>query len=226
MIPLPIVRYRLGAEELIELGRTGQALKGHAPFLANRPRMRLGAAAGSDVESLATENGAVLTDALSADLHLLEKLSPVSVDIMSKSDLVAFKAVGDLLDHVPSIDVLLGQILLLGNASVKFALPLPAKVASGFDNILSGIAGVLAATGSGAQNQRVLDLAREEILSKVPDQDGMKAVLNAAGVTGDDLVPVNRLSGIAPANPPPAGAQGSSELGSARRDVLLLLSRG
>lgn len=220
MKPLPFIRHSLGAEELIELGRADHASNGNRPFLSDRPRMRMGQ---STVEDSSPAVGGFVQDALSKDLGILGNLVLVPIDILAKSEAVTFRAVGDLLDHVPALDVLLGRIVLLGNAAGKLSLPLQ----EGFENILGGIAGAMATTGSGVQNQKALDEAEAAILAQASDRDAMKKLFDAIGVTGDNLIPVE-FPDATPATPPPAGVQGPSVLSGHRSaaPVMLMLTRG
>jgi len=154
--PLPFVRFSLGAEELVELGRADYPSKGHQPFLSTRLRGRsaLGQAASAPPAAPPPDaSNDFIVNALSSDLGLLGKISLVSLDIMAKSAAVTFKATGDLLDNVPAIDVLLARILLLGNAAVGLGLKLPV-LPDGCENIVDGIAAGFAATGTSAQNQK------------------------------------------------------------------------
>ena len=213
MKPLPFVRYSLGAEELIELGRADYASNGHQPFLS--PRLR-GRVALGQADAPAAVPDSFVTDALSKDLALFGKLSLVPLDIMAKSETVTFRAAGDLLDNVPAIDVLLARILLLGNAAIRLGIEIP-SLKDGCGSIVKGIATAFSATGTGAQNQKALDDAQAAILAQATDKDQTKKILEATGVTGDDLTP---------ATPPPAGAQGSSILSGQRPEpVMLVLSK-
>lgn len=211
MRPLPFIRHSLGAEELIELGRTDRASNGHRPFLAGRTPVVLG-------QTDSGVDGSYVQDALAKDLGILGSLSLVPMDIMAKSEAVSYKAASDLLVHVGAADVLLARILLLGVAALRLGLP----VRDGFRNVLGGIAGALSSTGSGAQNQKAVDLAQAAIVAQASDQAGTKKFLDATGITGDDLLPEIAT----PAFPPPAGVQGSSILAGQRPPVMLILTRG
>jgi hypothetical protein len=206
---LPFIRHSLGAEELIELGRTNRAPNGNRPFLAGRRRIG---------QADSTPTSAFVKDALAKDLGILGALSLVPIDIMAKSEAVTYKAVSDLLVHVAAVDVLLARILLLGGAAIQLGLP----VQDGFENLLGGIAGALGSTGTGAQNQKALDEAEAGIAAKAPDQAEIKKIFDATGVTGDNLFPEI----ASPAFPPPAGVQGLSALSGQRPPVMLVLTRG
>lgn len=234
MNQIPMVRYSLGAEELIELGRVNAVSKGHEPFLSNRPRTQF-ALGQSDAEAppaKTDETNSFLAQALAKDLDVLGNLTLISPDIMVKSESVVFRTVGDLLDHAPSVDILLAQIDLLGNAALQSSLPLPEKVQDGFENILNGIANALSASGTSAQNQKAIDQAAAALMAQAGDlKEQVKSALDATGVSGDDLTPVRFVPEATPAIPPPAGVTGPSVLGSSRpwpaKDpVMLVLSRG
>jgi hypothetical protein len=234
MNQIPMVRYRLGAEELIELGRVNAVPSGREPFLSNRPRVfSMGQPdAGSPPPEQTDGTNSFLAQALSKDLDILGNLVLISSDIMAKSEAVVFRTVGDLLDHAPSVDVLLAQIDLLGNAALKSSLPLPEKFKDGFENVLNGIANALSASGTSAQNQKAIDQAAAALMAQAGDlKDQVKNALDATGVSGDDLTPVRFAPEPTPATPPPAGVTGPSVLGSSRSwlvkdPVMLVLSRG
>lgn len=216
MRPLPFVRHSLGAEELIELGRVNAVPNGNQPFLS--PRIPRGVALGQAAPE--ADMGGFVGETLAKDLDILGKIVLVPMDVMAKSEAVTYRTIGDLLNHVPSTDVLLGRVLLLGNAANQLSLP----TRPGLDNLLGGIARALDATGSGAQNQRALDDAQAAILAQASDQAQIKQILDATGVTGDDLSPE---SGALAATPPPAAMQGASSGGQQRPEsVLLMFTKG
>jgi hypothetical protein len=206
VIPLTRVRYRMGAEELIELGRSGNTLAlSRTPFLANRPRAQLGSARLGDILDIVKDVGGIITGALGFALTTLGDLVSIPLDILSQGIDLVFTNVAGLLDQVPIVGTLLSQILLLGNAVIKFALSIPGLLLHGLGNIMTGISKALLAKNTTAQNQANTDKAKNDIISKAPPnlQSGVAQVLNASGMTAQNMIP-----SLQPAPAPAAGAGG------------------
>lgn len=227
-IPVVRTRYRMGAEELIELGRPvpfGRPI--HQPFLAGRAehesavsqpfmgqvRRRMGDRAQmGDILDIAKDVGGVITGALGFVLSTLGDLVSVPLNILSQGIDIAFTNIASLLDHIPIIGGLLAQILLLGNTVVKFALSVPGMLLHGLGNIMSGISKALLAKNTPAQNQKEVDKAKGDIVGKAPPglADAVKKALDSSGVSGSNLTPslqtpTTGLPGSVP-TPSPQGA--------------------
>lgn len=196
VIQLRQVRYRMGAEELIELGRAKATLGGpRAPFLANRRPALSGASQPSagmgDILDIVKDIGGVITGALGFALTTLGDLVSIPLDLLSKGVDVVFNGVAGLLDSIPLIGPFLAQILLLGGAVIKFALSIPGLLLHGLGNIMTGISKALLAKNTPAQNQKNVDKAKQDIVRQAPPnlQSQVAAALNAAGVSGGNLIP-------------------------------------
>lgn len=202
------IRYQMGAEELIELGRAGRGIcHGHAPFLANRPQ--LGRRGDPSLGDIFSDVGGVITGALGFALNTLGDLVDLPLNILSQGVDVAFNGIASLLDNVPIIGAFLGQILLLGNAVIKFALSVPGLLLHGLGGIMMNISKALTAKNTTAENQKNVDKAKDDIVSKAPAaiKGEVKKALEASGVTGSNLTPALDQSGAVP-----AGAQDSGGL--------------
>jgi len=232
VIVLPVARYRMGAEELIELGRGRPVMGGpRAPFLSNRPRYAMGScghvyemAAGElgDILDIVKDIGGVITGALGFALTTLGDLVSVPLNILSQGIDITFTSVAGLLDHIPIIGGLLSQILLLGNSVIKFALSVPGMLLHGLGNIMTGISKALLAKNPPAKNQENVDKAKDDIVKKAPPnlQDKVLQALNSTGVTGTNLTPsLTTQPGTGPGGtspvvtpPPAAGSSGVSDV--------------
>lgn len=208
VIPLQIVRYRMGAEELIELGRARALGASRSPFLANRTRHAMGSAAAADhrmgdILDIVKDVGGIITGALGFALNTLGDLVSVPLDILSQGVDIVFTNVAGLLDHIPIIGSLLAQILLLGNSVIKFALSVPGMLLHGLGNVMNGISKALSTKNSPAENQKNVDKAKDDIIGKAPPdlKDKVGQVLNSSGVSGSNLTP----SLTPPGGTPPGG---------------------
>lgn len=202
VIPIPMARYRMGAEELLELGRAGASLSGsRGPFLANRGHAALGSsgrAGMGDILEIAKDIGGIITGALGFALTTLGDLVSIPLDILAKGVDIVFTSAADLLGQIPIVGGLLAQILLLGNTVIKFALSIPGLLLHGLGNIMTGISKALLAKQTPAQNQQNTDKAKSDILGQAPPnlRSQVSQALNASGMTGQNLIPA-----IAPVAP-------------------------
>lgn len=226
-VAVPIVRYRLGAEELIELGGSARASAGNEPFLANRGRqVAVARTRMGDIVDDAVETGVFITRHLGLGLVLLEELSPVPFEKLLDSEKATAEAMKDLLDHAPSIGVLLAQILLLGSAVLAFGFALPDQALQGLENLLRGIGTALAEKGV---PPATFEEAKAEISVKASPGlvQKIQAVLDAASVRGSDPVLAGKPRESAPSTPPLAGAEmGAGGLGTAASVGLVVLTAG
>lgn len=196
VIALRPVRYRLGAEELLELGRARAFLGGpRSPFLANRRNSAPGI--GRDVERLGDildivkDVGGIITGALGFALTTLGDLVSIPLDLLSKGVDITFNGVADLLGQIPIVGELLAQILLLGNAVIKFALSVPGLLLHGLGNIMTGISKALLQKSTPAQNQKNQDKAKQDIIGRAPPnlQSRVAQALDASRMSGQNLIP-------------------------------------
>lgn len=187
-IDLPIIRYRLGAEELIELGRRPESAAVHRePFLAGRARGGR-RPYGNVLGEIADRTGGFILDALDRGLGFLCGMTGLPADLSAGADLVAGSA-EDLLVHVPRTGDVMAQVLLLGSAAVKFGLPLPEARA----RALQGL-GMALASRQGEEDRRALvEEAKRDIVK---------------GASGDLKADVMKVLDATTADPPAVGTAG------------------
>lgn len=203
VIPIRPVRYRMGAEELLELGRRGATFGGpRSPFLANR-RPSLGASGSSahlgDLVDMVKDVAGLITGALGFALTTLGDLISIPLDLLSQGVDVVFNGVADLIGQVPIVGELLAQILLLGNTVIKFALSVPGLLLHGLGNIMTGISKALLAKSTASDNEKNQDKAKQNIIGQAPPnlKSQISQILNSSGMTGQNLIPA-----LAPVAPP------------------------
>jgi hypothetical protein len=198
-VAVPRRRYRLGAEELLELGRARnpQPVAERKPFLASRlrkPMLRQTPQRAPESVFILDVLGSVagfVADGLSLALGALGTLVDLPLGILSQGVDVAFNGLAGLFGGIPGIGGFLSQILLLGGSLIKFGLSVPGLLLHGLGNIMGGVAKFLKGENSEGKNQDNLDGAKEEIISKAPPglKDNVKKILDASGVTGGNLTP-------------------------------------
>lgn len=197
--------FRLGAEELLELGSARGAVPlVQRPFLAGRqPRPALG--------DIFSDIGGFITGALGFALNTLGDLVNLPLGILSTGVDTVFNGLANLLDNIPIMGPFLGQILLLGNAVIKFALSVPGLLLHGLGGILTNISKVLTTKNTPAQNQKNVDQGKNNIVNQAPStlQSAVKSALNSTGVTGQNMTPALQ-PGSQTQTLPEAVAQGQS----------------
>jgi hypothetical protein len=179
------VRFRLGAEELIELGRPGaRAPVLRRPFITGRVRRPflgildiLGSVAG------------FLANGLAFALNTLGDIVNVPLRILSQGVDIAFNAIAGILGSIPVVGELLAQIVLLGGALVKFGLSIPGLLLHGLRNVLGGVAKALDSRYSSSESQEKVDGAMQRTVDQAPSgiRDNVRAILDTSGVTGSNL---------------------------------------
>lgn len=190
--------YRLGAEELIELGNPRKRpvrMGDRRPYFADRQRKMLAnarrPAALGQLEFLA-QIGSYLADGLSFLFNILGDFIDIPLGILSKGiDLIFIDGLGGLLGEIPILGGVLSQIVVLGGTLVKFGLSIPGLLLHGLGNVMGNISEALKATYSTEENDKNIEGAKEDIVKKAPDnlKDPVKQLLDAGGVTGSDMVP-------------------------------------
>jgi hypothetical protein len=211
---------RLGAEELIELGRPlPLAIAARQPFFLGRePRPASGI---GQLEFLGNVFGWI-ADGLAFLFTKMADLIDIPLKIISQGVDLVFNGAADLLRNIPILGDFLAEILVLGGAVIKFALTIPGLVLREVGNLLSGVGQALKSKNSDSENQEKVEGAKENILSKAPSElkENVKALLNASGITGKNLTPGVASSGQVTATPEPAGtaaaipAGGETDLGT------------
>ena len=210
----PVRRYSLGAEELIEMGRSDQSSK-QAPRPDRRPylsgRARRNALGAEELIEMGGRNGVRLGDmvdltgnaapflagALETALDTLSDLSGMPIENLAQGADVSRTVFTDLLRKVPALAGLYAEMLLAGAALVRFGLSVPGVTVRGLGNILAGLAGALGEVETDL-SARVSD-ALKKLVSLVPQdlKADVKTVLESAGVSASDLAPrVDRETGL------------------------------
>lgn len=163
MIKMP--SYRLGAEELIELGRarTGADLA-RRPFFQSRPQM--GRKYLGDLRSPVNSSAVWISGQLERLLGTLSTLVSVPLGVLSKGAGVTFGAVSTLFSRIPATGHLMAQAAVLGAAAMKLSIPVPGLSQDGLKNILGGIGQAFGAT----QGTALLDEAKTTFLAQAPSE--------------------------------------------------------
>jgi antitoxin (DNA-binding transcriptional repressor) of toxin-antitoxin stability system len=219
---MPVRRHGLGAEELIEMGRSGDVSRpDRRPFLSGRSRRNsLGAeeliemGAGrrvslGDIVDLTGNAAPYLATVLAITLDTLSDLGGSSLDVLAQGADVARNRFSDLVQKVPALADIYAEILLAGGALARFGLSVPGLSVRALGNILAGIAGAL--SDLRGDNQARIDKALKMMVDLAPDEikADVKTVLESSGVTGDDLAPrVDLDTGVVTPDTTPSGAQG------------------
>lgn len=198
--------HRLGAEELLELGRPLPLhIVSRQPFFMGRAPRSPGAELGQ-FEFLGNVAG-FLIDGISWALTNLGNLLDVPLKILTQGIDLVFNGMADLLRNIPIVGDILAGIVVLGGAILKFGLSIPGMVLREAGNLLGGIAKALKTEKSDAETQKDIDGAKKDIVSKAPDntKEYVKAILDSAGVTGGNPAPLVSSGGQVST---PAGATG------------------
>jgi len=179
--------YRLGAEELIELGRAKNAHNaGRQPFFSTRPRLSGAQRMGIAVD-LAKEGMAFISGQLAFAINTLADVTGVPAGIMSRGSDITLNAVSDLLEKVPAIGDLLAEILVLGGAATKSRILVPGLAPIELGNILSGVGKALGAKNTTADVARKISDAQDRVVQKAPagSRDAVRQILGAAWGGGE-----------------------------------------
>lgn len=206
---IPVRRYSLGAEELIEMGRTnGPSRPDRRPFLSGRSRKNsLGAeeliemggsrrSALGDLVDLTGASAPFLAQVLSTALDTLSDVSGKSLDELSQAADVAHAVFSGLLQRLPGLATLYAEVLLAGGALARFGLSVQEISIRGLGTILAGIAGALRDTRTEEENQVTVNEAFNRLVSLAPEEmkAEVKTVLESSGVSAADLAPRIDLS--------------------------------
>jgi hypothetical protein len=182
MMTAPVV-HRLGAIELIELGRSQKAPTLRRPFLANRSRAvdmpppdlfpmearMLGARlAGIDFAAI----GSFLTGAFEFLFKSLSSIISVPLDLMSSGVGVLFDGLAGMIVNVPIIGVLASQVLLLTKSLIQWGLSLPGLLLSGLGNVFGEIKGAIDATRTTDEKKKDEAAAKSKVLDAAQKKGG------------------------------------------------------
>jgi hypothetical protein len=194
---MTVHRFRLGAEELIELGNGRQGvLLDRRPFLAGRiktVRLDLGSSrlGQADVLDMLSQSAPYVGERLDQGITALGDIVNTPPGILSQNADIAAEKIGALIDRVPSLKGLLAQILVLGGALLKHGLAAPGMLLQGMSNMLAGIGRELKARLGPAMLQTTINEAKASIIESAPEdfKEAVSVVMDAGAVTGDDPVP-------------------------------------
>lgn len=208
-----VIRYRLGAEELIELGggRSGVNLD-RRPFLAGRIKSvrpglgnsKLGQKA--DILDMLGETAPYISERLATVLGALSTVVDSPLNTMAANAQVVTEKVTWVLKRIPAIKDLLAQIQVLGGVLAKNGLSLPGLLIRNLGNILAGVGQALKENLGPAALQLVIETAKNTIFEQAPSEikGAVASVLDASGVTGEDPAP-NVALGSGVVTPSPMG---------------------
>lgn len=160
------------------------------PFLAGRERPFISNKLGQ-FEFLATI-GSYLVKGLEFAFHTLGDFIEIPMQILSKGiDILFIDGLGGILNSIPLVGPLLSQIVVLGGSLLKFGLSIPGMALHGLGNVMGNIGKALDENFTESENQEGIDTSKKKIIDKAPDElkDNVKAILDASGVSGSDLVP-------------------------------------
>lgn len=210
----PVRRYSLGAEELIEMGRSNLNSKqpprsDRRPYLSGRTRRNVlgaeeliemggrGGARLGDMVDLTGNAAPFLAGALETALETVSDLSGMPIENLAQGADVSRAAFTDLLRRMPALGGLYAEMLLAGAALVRFGLSVPGMTVRGLGNILAGLAGALGDVEPDLRARisdalmRLVSLVSQDLKADV------KTVLESAGVSESDLAPrVDRETGL------------------------------
>lgn len=209
-IAMPVSRNRLGAIELVELGR-GPVMpvplgmkRLNRPFLSNS-RAHLGINF-ADI-------GSFLTGAFEFLFNTLADIVNVPLDLASQGIGVLFDGLAGIIANVPILGPLAAQVLLLGKSVIQWGLSVPGLLLEGVGNIFGEIKGAIDATRTDEEKDSDAKKAKEKILEKAEEKGGsefkdqVKNALEGKTVTGADGREIN------PKNDPPEGGEGLGKEG-------------
>lgn len=165
------VTHRLGAIELIELGRTynqGTAPVLRRPFLSNPQSFLTGPQLGINFADI----GSFLTGAFEFLFTTLADVVNVPLGIASSGVGVLFDGLAGILVNIPIIGVLASQILLLGKAVIQWGLSVPGLLLEGVGNIFGEIKGAIDATKTDDEKKSDETEAKKKILDKAQEKGG------------------------------------------------------
>lgn len=208
-----VVRYRLGAEELIELGGNGNAVNlDRRPFLAGRLKSvrpslgNSGLGQKTDILDMLGETAPYISERLATEIGALSEISGSPVNTMAANTQVVAEKAAWLLKKIPAIKNLLAQIEVLGGVLAKNGLSLPDLLIRNLGNILAGIAQSLKENLGPEALQLVIETAKNTIFEQAPSElkGAVASVLDASGVTGEDPAP-NVALGSGVVTPTPMG---------------------
>ena len=165
-VELPVVRYRLGAEELIELGRSRRgAPPAREPFLAGRPRGARRFAVNA-LGQMADRTGPFITGALNRAVAFLCGMTELPGGILSSPMDAAAAASARLFANVPGTADVAAQVLVLGSAAVKFGVALPDPAALG--RLMAALSSALSSRLGAEGRAALVEDAKVDVVRQAP----------------------------------------------------------
>lgn len=213
-------RFRLGAEELIELGdgKVGVDLD-RKPFLAGRigersPVKKLGVflqlgaskvGAGNMIDMLG-DVAPYLSDRLDMALAALSEIANTPIGALSANVETAISKLSGLLERIPSLQNLAAQILAIGGVFSKYGLSIPELRLRNLGNVLAALGMSMKKMLGEKGLQSKINQAKKAIADQgtASLKEAVATVLDSAGVSGNDPAPhVDLASGLV--TPEPVG---------------------
>lgn len=175
------MRYRLGAEELIELGRGAHAQRSdRQPFFSRR--------LGQDVSVEARLN---LGESFGSALTAVSKVVQVTPEVMSVSPETARQTFLALVRNSPPMQNYVLRLLVLAAVVVKEGVRALQLSQAQVSNILVGASEAMMEIIPEAELPEKLRAAEEEIIQKAPEnlKGRVRQIVEGAGVTAGNLAP-------------------------------------
>lgn len=176
--------FRLGAEELLELGRAPARAVDRAPFFARRT---LGQAADDPLVVARVQMGQSFADAIGA----ISKVLQVDPKTMVLTPEAARKGVERLIGSSPAFTDYVLKTLVVASVIIKDKIRAlgfePQEVA----NFLEGAAGAIGAVIPENELPGRLRAAEEDIIRKAPEgiREKVKALIEGSGISPENLAP-------------------------------------
>ncbi len=171
-----ITAHRLGAIELIELGRSQKEMSGRMPILRQpflglrypmiSNRIQLGAL------DFLVDIGSFLAGTFELLFQGLAKLVDLPLGILSSGTGVLFDGLAGLLVNVPVLGIFASGILLLTKAVIQWGLSVPGLLLGGLGSLFGEIKGAIDATRSSDEKASDESKATERILDAAQKKGG------------------------------------------------------
>jgi hypothetical protein len=161
-------RFRLGAEELVELGRLPASLEPREPYLAGRkaraPRALSGRTRMGDVSAAAE---GFVVNRLGLALSFLEGAIDLP-DFAGGDKTETARKAESLFADAPATGQAAAQALLLGSSVLKYAVTVPEEEMRWLGGTLAGLSSAMDARFGADEKARLVLAAREEIARRTP----------------------------------------------------------
>lgn len=214
---MSVVAYRLGAEELIELGKPGRPkpfLSARKPYFQRDRRASFlgnGSRAGLGQLDLLAQVGSFLAKFLSGAFSVLAQIVNVPANILASGVNLIFTNVASLIEDVPIIGTVAAQIFLIANSIIKFGLQVPGELLGGISNVFEGIGKALDTLAPSKKAAAETD-AKNKIMERTPD--GLKEAVSAALSGTHPAASAGGYGGVPGASTPIAAGASSGAVGA------------